>query len=203
MHGAPAKIPHRAQFSSAPNWGLVSGYGDPAGVSTPLNWLANVALCPPAPINLRGKTRSRCCRNAPSSQCHLGCLSSPKPAGADSVRATTDRTVSKQHRRPTPLPRGVSVLSEWENAAENASEKTRQRRHCARKFGNFPLGLPTPAENEERRRRLRGSRPHWFAMVGFPYARHSDSDCARVASSPSYFLPRWSPPRQSGEIPPR
>ena len=127
----------------------------------------------------------------------------PKPAGADSGGATTEPTVSKQHRRPTSLPRVVSVLSEWKNAAENASEKTRQRRHCARKFGSFPRGLSTPAENKIRRRRLRGSRPHWFAMIGFSSARHADSDCARVASSPSYFLPRWSPPRQSGEIPPR
>ena len=141
-------------------------------------------------------------------KCPLLAMSSPmpvfpKPAGVDSGRATTEPTVSKQHRRPTSLPRVVSVLSEWKNAAENASEKTRQRRHCARKFGSFPRGLSTPAENKIRRRRLRGSRPHWFAMIGFSSARHADSDCARVASSPSYFLPRWSPPRQSGEIPPR
>ena len=60
----------------------------------------------------------------------------------------------------------------------------------------------TPADKQPRRHCQRGARPHWFAMIGFSSARHADSDCARVASSPSYFLPRWSPPRQSGEIPP-
>ena len=163
---------------------------------------ANVAFRLLARVSPRGRTQCRCCRNAPSAQCPLRCLFSPLD-GVDSSGAKTEPTVPKQHRRPTSLPRVVSVLSEWKNAAENASEKTRQRRHCARKFGSFPRGLSTPAENKIRRRRLRGSRPHWFAMIGFSSARHADSDCARVASSPSYFLPRWSPPRQSGEIPPR
>ena len=44
IHGDPAKIAHRADFSSAPVCVLVSGHGDSAKASTPLNWLANVAF---------------------------------------------------------------------------------------------------------------------------------------------------------------
>ena len=148
IHSVSAEIANRADFLPAPVCFRVGGYGDSAKASTPLNWLANVAFCPPARVNLRRKTQSRGCRNAPSAQCPLQCLSSPAD-GVDSGRAATEPTVSKQHRRPTSLPRVVSVLSEWKNATENRSEKTRPRRHCARKFGSFAHGLSTPAEKNQ------------------------------------------------------
>ena len=60
---------------------LVSDYGDSAKAPTPLNWLANVAFRQPARVNLRGKTQSRRCQNAPFAQCPLRRLSSPNPTG--------------------------------------------------------------------------------------------------------------------------
>ena len=44
IHGDSAKIAHRADFSSAPVCVLVSGHGDSAKATTPLNWFANVAF---------------------------------------------------------------------------------------------------------------------------------------------------------------
>ena len=130
IHGDAAKIAHRADFSSAPVYVLVSGHGDSAKATTPLNWFANVAFRLPARVSPRGRTQCRCCRNAPSAQCPLRCLFSPLD-GVDSSGAKTEPTVAKQHRRPTSLPRSVSVPSErrkphWVQIAE-ASPKAAMR----------------------------------------------------------------------------
>ena len=138
IHGDAAKI--ATDFSSSPVYALVSDYGDSAKASTPLNWLANVAFRQPARANLRRKTQSRRCRNAPPRA-----TSSPmfvflsrwgrflhSNNGADCFEVASSPSFYA----------AVGRRSVWvgKKPTGNWSEKPRRRRRCVRKFGGLPDG---------------------------------------------------------------
>ena len=72
-----ARVAHRANLSPAPSCFLVSGHGDSAIASTPLNWFANVAFCPPARVRAPGDYAMAILPKCPFAQFLRRCLFRP------------------------------------------------------------------------------------------------------------------------------
>ena len=161
IHGVSAKIADRADFSPAPVCVLVTGHGDSAGASTPRNCSANVAFRPPARVSPRGKMKCPCCRNAPSAQCPLRCLFSPNPMGS---------TPAKQ-KRSRLFPNSIAphpFCRDWSPFRQNGkTPPITDRRRLAQGGAAIGSSEVNAGGKKPRRHCQRGSRPHWFAMIGF------------------------------------
>ena len=74
IDGDSAEMAQCADYSPAQVCLLGSGRSDSARASTPLNWLANVAFCPPARVSPRGEDAMRMLPKRPPAQCPLRLL---------------------------------------------------------------------------------------------------------------------------------
>ena len=170
-----ARVAHRANLSPAPSCFLVSGHGDSAIASTPLNWFANVAFCPPARVRAPGDYAMAILPKCPFAQFLRRCLFRPlersTPAARKQSRLSRNTDVAQLFRRPWPRFRP--------NLGEDSPE-TALRSDVSRFFVSFPYGQSSPRNQKPRRRCQRGPSSNRSAMIDFFSARVVDSGGAKT-----------------------